>query len=106
MLVDKSQFTAADLGGGAPGPGPPIFACKNFLEPYIYSYANTCIKISSCMDLTCLLYVCVQVLKYNLPNTILNHTHPPHGRYASSPVWVPYSNILDPPLVHVYSTEC
>ena len=74
--------------GGAPGPGPPIFTCKIFLEPCICPYANTCLKISSSIDLKFLLYVCATV-KIQFANTILNHTHRPLGCCASSRLRAP-----------------
>ena len=84
---------SCDLGGGFRGGGQqawatPIFTCKNFLEPYICPYANTCLKISACIDLKCLLYVSATI-KIQFGNTILSHTHPPLGRYASSHVRAP-----------------
>ena len=85
-------------GGTRPASPPPIFTCKQFLEPYICPYANTCLKINSCIDLKCLLYVCATV-KIQFANTILNHTHSPLGQYASSRVRAPYLKIVDPPLV-------
>ena len=39
----KQQRTGADVGG--PTRPPPIFTCRNFLEPYIYPYANTSVHI-------------------------------------------------------------
>ena len=62
---------------------------KKFLEPYICPYANTCLNISSCVDLECLLYVCATV-NIQFANAILSHTHPPLGRYASSRIRAPY----------------
>ena len=50
-------FRGGFRGGGPPDPcPPPIFTCKIFA--YICPYANTCLKISSCIDLKC-----VQLLK-------------------------------------------
>ena len=72
--------SGADLGG-PPGPSPLFLHVKNCLEPYICPYANTCLKISSCIDLKCLLYVCATV-KIQFASTILNHTPPPLGHYA------------------------
>ena len=72
-----------------PGAPPPLFLhVKIFLEPYICPNANTCLKISSSIDLKCLLYVCATV-KIQFVNAILNHTHPPLGHYASSGVRAP-----------------
>ena len=65
-------------------PPPPIFTCKQFLETYICPYANTCLKISSCIDLKGLLYVCATV-KIQFANTILNYTYPPLSHSAFAP---------------------
>ena len=102
FLNNDSQVHSHNLsrGGfrGGTRPGHPIFTCKNFLEPYICPYANTCLKTSSCIDLKCLLYVCATV-KIQFANTFLNHTHPPLGCHAFLHVRPPYSKILDPPLL-------
>ena len=90
----NSNIRGGFRGGGAPGPGPPIF-----LESYICPYANTCLKISSCIDLKCLLYVYAIIkIQFDSTTCIFSHTHPPLGRYASSCVRAPYLIILDPPL--------
>ena len=89
VLLLFYESAGADLGGATrPSPPPPIFTCKNFLEPYICPCAITCLKISSCIDLKCLLYVCATV-KVQFVNTILDHTHPPLGRHTSSHVHTP-----------------
>ena len=88
-----NMIPRADLGG--PPLLPPLFLLVNiFLEPYICPYAK---KISSCIDLKCLLYV-VQLLKYNL--LILYSIIPTLHSVAMLPhaFGPPYSKILDPPL--------
>ena len=90
-------FSGADIGGHQ-ARAPLFLLVKKFLEPYTCPYANTCLKISSCIDRKCLLYLCATV-KIQFDNTILNHTQPPLGGYASLCVRAPHSKILDPPLV-------
>ena len=84
--------------GGHQAWAPLFLLVKNYLEPYIYPYANTYLKISSCIDLKCLLYVCATV-KYNLPilySIIPTLCSVPMLPRAFGP---PYSKILDPPLI-------
>ena len=88
-MISSNIWLAGADGGGRTRPDPPLFLhVKDILEPYICPYTNTCLKISSCMDQKCLLYVCATV-KIQFANTILDHTHPPLGRYASSHVPAP-----------------
>ena len=95
------------MGGfGGTRPGPPYFYLyKIFLEAYIFPhYTSTCLKIPSCIDLKCLLYVWATV-KIQFANTILNHTHPLHGRNASSHVRPPFQNsesVTDIGLISLY----
>ena len=88
VLLLFYESAGADLGGPTRLGPPPIFTCKNFLEPYICPCAITRLKISSCIDLKCLLYVCATV-KVQFVNTILDLTHPPLGRHTSSHVHPP-----------------
>ena len=87
MSVNSNQHQGRIKGGAQAW--PQYFYLQNFFRAlYICPYANTCLKISSCIDLKCLLYVCATV-KIQFAITILNHTHPPLGRYASSLVRAP-----------------
>ena len=54
------KLSGADLGGGAPGPPSPIFACKIFYSPI---FALMTILTSSNIDLKCLFcaYVTVKI---------------------------------------------
>ena len=91
----KSTITKCRGGfRGATRPGPRFFYL-HFLEPYICPYANTCLKISSCIDLNSM---CVQLLKYNL--TILCSIISTLRSVAmlSRVFRPPHSKILDPPL--------
>ena len=67
--IRKHPGKGYSSGGFSGAHQGPFLHVNNFLEPYICPYANTCLKISSCTDLKCLLCVCVcvQLLKYNLP---------------------------------------
>ena len=74
-------------GSTRPGP-PPIFTCKKIFRALYLTLCQYLLKISSCIDLKCLLYVWATV-KIQFANTILNHAHPPLGRYAFSRVRAP-----------------
>ena len=100
------RYTWADLGGATrPGPPPYFYLYEIFLEPYIFPhYANTCLKIRSCIDLKCLPYVWVTV-KIQFANTVLNHTHLLLGRNASSHVRPPFKiseSVTDMGLISLY----
>ena len=89
-------------------PAPPIFTFKNFFEPHICPYANTCFKISSYIDLKCII-VCVTV-KMQLGNTstckysiMLALCPVPMLSCPSGPT---YSKILDPPLISISNWKC
>ena len=93
--VDIKQLCSSSIhkynivrGGFNKGGHHPLALHIFTLEPYICPYANTCLKISSCIDIKCLLYVCVTV-KIQFGNTLLNHTCPSLGRYAFLHVWAP-----------------
>ena len=87
--------------GGPPGPGPPIFTCKNVLESYICPYDN---NYSSYIDLKCLLCVCVTVkIQFDNTSTYEYSSYSPSARSLCTiaRLGLPYSEILDPPLFTV-----
>ena len=85
-------------GATRPAPPPPsILTCQTFFRALYLPLCQYLPKNQLCIALKCLLYVWATV-KIQFSNTILNHTHPPLGHYASSHVRAPYSKILAPPL--------
>ena len=97
-LSDIMLYIRGGFLDGPPGPGPPIFTYKNYLESYIYPYDNT---YSSYIDLKCLLWVYVTV-KIQSGNT---STHE-YSSFSPSARLLCSIMLLGPPIQKFWIRPC